>query len=120
MSCRVRAVLAVAFVAVALPGAASAAYGPGAELVSINPVRLEQANDNVQNAVISQDGRFVVFQTTARNLYGANDLDPPGQIRQGGIFRFDRATDALDLVAYGDLRTRANELRRRVAHRAHR
>ena len=95
--------IAVAFTAL-VPGTADAAYGPGAALESVNPARLEQGDDDVQNTVISQDGRYVVFQTTAHNLYPAGDPgDPPGQIRNGGIFRRDLETGALDLVAYGCL-----------------
>jgi Tol biopolymer transport system component len=105
-----RIATALALLVVAAPGTASAAYGPGADLVSLEPTRFEQANDNVQNAVISQDARYAVFQTTARNLFPAGDTDPPAQIRLGGIFRMDLTTRSLDLVAYGDLRTQSNAL----------
>ncbi|PWU24879.1 MAG: hypothetical protein C5B48_04135 [Candidatus Rokuibacteriota bacterium] len=102
---KARHVTLAALIAIAaLPGAARGAYGPGADLVSLNPVSAEQGNDNVQNVAISQNGRYVVFQTTSRNLYPEGDTDPPGQVRMGGIFRWDTETQTLDLVAYGDLR----------------
>lgn len=82
---------------------AQAAYGPGASLVSANPATQVQSDENAQTAVISQDGRYVVFQTTARNLYPTDDPgDPPGETRLGGIFRRDLTTGALDVVAYGN------------------
>jgi Tol biopolymer transport system component len=87
------------------PAAARAAYGLGATLVSANPATHEQVDDHVQTAVISQDGRYVVFQTAAQNLFAADDPDPAGEIRVGGIFRRDLETGALEVVAYGDLKS---------------
>jgi Tol biopolymer transport system component len=86
-----------------VPADARAAFGPGASLVSANPATHEQVDENVQTPAISGDGRYVVFQTNARNLFPADDPDPPGFMRQGGLFRRDLATGALDVVAYGNL-----------------
>ncbi len=81
---------------------AGAHWGPGAELVSVDWQSLEQA-DGASTAVdISADGRYVVFQTHATNFFADDDPDPPGRIRQGGIFRYDRVTRQLALVADGD------------------
>ena len=111
MSARGATMVAAIVLVAVLPGVARATYGPGADLVSINPVRGEQGDDDVQNAVISQDGRYVVFQTKSRNLYGADDPgDPRGQTRVGGIFRWDRSTRTLELVAYGDLQSTNGQL----------
>jgi WD40-like Beta Propeller Repeat len=88
----------------------------GAELVSFEPPlnpaeRGEQANGETIDATISADGRYVVFETTATNLF-ENDgeseterkqAEPPGTIREGGIFRYDRVTGQLQLVASGNL-----------------
>jgi hypothetical protein len=88
--------------ALALAAPASAHWGPGAELASVDWPRLEQA-DGASTAVdVSADGRYVVFQTRATNFFADDDPDPPGRIRQGGIFRYDRATRQLALVADGD------------------
>lgn len=81
---------------------AGAAWGPGAELASVDWGRLEQA-DGASTAVdVSGGGRYVVFQTRATNFFADGDADPPGRIRQGGIFRYDRITRAIALVADGD------------------
>lgn len=81
---------------------ASAHWGPGADLVSVDWQRLEQG-DGASTAVdVSGDGRYVVFQTRAANFFADDDPDPPGRIRRGGIFRYDRSTRALALVADGD------------------
>lgn len=62
----------------------------------------EQALTATVRAVLSADGRFVVFQTTARNLM---DIDSPdGTYRRGGLLRAELATGDLDLVAAGELR----------------
>jgi Tol biopolymer transport system component len=88
-----------------LAGAAEAQafYGFGAHIVSAHFGRLEQADDASQFAAISGDGRYVVYQTRARNLFADDDPDPPGQARIGGIFRFDLATGVVELVADGNL-----------------
>lgn len=88
----------------ALPPAASAFYGNGAQIISADFGRLEQADDTSQFSAVSADGRYVAFQTRARNFFGDEDPDPPGQFRAGGIFRFDLQTRALTLVAEGDFR----------------
>ena len=67
------------------------------------PTRREQADDAHPLVDISEDGRYVAFQTRARNLFADDDPDPPGPFRAGGIFRRDLVTGALELVAYGDL-----------------
>ena len=85
-----------------LAAPASASWGPGAELISVDWPRLEQA-DSASSAVdVSGDGRYVVFQTRATNFFADGDSDPAGRLRRGGIFRYDRATGALALVADGD------------------
>ena len=89
--------------ALATPAVASAEYLPGAQLVSMSPARQEQADSSTSAVDISADGRYVAFQTRARNLFPADYQDPPGQFRQGGIFRRDMQTGTLDLVALGDL-----------------
>src|SRR5262249_53203407 len=80
-------------------------YGNGAQIVSSSEARHIQAEESTQAVTISEDGRFTAFQTTSRNLFEADDVDPPGQLRQGGIFRKDLATGGLEVVAYGDLRS---------------
>jgi hypothetical protein len=89
-----------------LVGAADARafYPDGASIVSAHFGRLEQADDGSQFAAMSGDGRYVVYQTRARNLYADDDPDPPGRFRVGGIFRFEIATGATELVADGELR----------------
>ena len=55
---------------------------------------------------ISADGRYVAFQTARpQPLPGRRTPIRPGFRRQGGIFRRDLATGALELVACGDLVT---------------
>jgi Tol biopolymer transport system component len=97
------AVTVLAFLAALGPATpAGAHWGPGAELVSVDWPRLEQA-DGASTAVdVSADGRYVVFQTRATNFFADGDPDPPDRIRQGGIFRYDRTSGALALVADGD------------------
>jgi Tol biopolymer transport system component len=101
----------------ALAPNADAIYGPtaggfGAEIVSVDNVADEQANAPTTNAVISADGRYVVFQTRATNFFEDDggvmgphgtelDAEPPGTLREGGIFRYDRETGAIQLVADG-------------------
>ena len=57
---------------------------------------------------VSGDGRYVAFATAARNLFGDDVVDPPGEYYSGGIFRRDVAGGALELVALGDLRSEAD------------
>jgi hypothetical protein len=76
---------------------------PGALLVSADYGRLEQGDDTTRFATISADGRYVAFETFARNFFADDDPDPPGQYRAGGIFRFDLQTRALTKVADGNL-----------------
>jgi hypothetical protein len=95
--------------ALILPTSALAFYGDaarggaGAELVSADYSRLEQADDSTVFAAISADGRYVAIQTRARNFFADDDPDPPGLYRAGGVFRFDLQTRALLKVADGDL-----------------
>jgi Tol biopolymer transport system component len=98
-----RAVLAALLLALAVSGAAHAFYPDGASIVSAHFGRLEQADDVTQFAAISGDGRYVVYQTRARNLYADDDPDPPGRARVGGLFRLELATGAVELVADGNL-----------------
>ena len=90
--------------ALALAAPALAGWGPGAELVSVDWGRLEQGDGASVAVDVSADGRYVVFQTRAANFFADDDPDPPGVIRRGGIFRYDRTTRQLALVADGDLR----------------
>jgi Tol biopolymer transport system component len=91
---------------------AGAIYGPpagglgGAEIVSVDHASDEQADAPTTDAAVSADGRYVVFETKATNFYendGApgGDPEPPGACREGGIFRYDRDTGELALVADG-------------------
>lgn len=80
---------------------APAAYGPGAQIASATATQIGDAASGP--ASISADGRFVVFVTGARNLYGTPET--PGQLRVGGVFRKDLATGALELVAPAGRRT---------------
>jgi hypothetical protein len=98
----VLALLALALSATLAAAPARATYGPGADIVSVDNARDEQADDQVIAASMTPDGRYVVFQTLAENFFADNDPDPPGATRAGGIFRYDRTTGALDLVADGD------------------
>lgn len=102
---RGRAAAVAAFGLLALPTAAGAFYGNGAKIVSADLVRLEQGDELTQFADIAAIGRYVVFQTRARNFFADDDPDPPGRYRQGGIFRRDLvASGPLLLVAGGDQR----------------
>jgi Tol biopolymer transport system component len=87
--------------AVAVP-AHGATWSPGAEIVSVDNARLEQGDGPVRSLDMTPDGRYVVFQTLASNFFRDDDPDPAGVERRGGIFRYDRQTGALDLVADGD------------------
>jgi Tol biopolymer transport system component len=96
---------------------AHAIYGPaagglGADIVSVDNASDEQANAPTTDAVISADGRYVVFQTRATNFFENDggvegphgtelDAEPPGTLREGGVFRYDRATGEIQLVADG-------------------
>ena len=98
-------------------GEASAIYGPaaggfGADIVSVDNASDEQGNAATTDADISADGRYVVFQTRATNFFEDDggvlgphgiepDAEPTGTLRQGGIFRYDRDTGAIQLVADG-------------------
>lgn len=97
--------------------AARATYGPatggfGADIVSIDSASDEQGDAPTTDAAISANGRYVVFQTRATNFFendggvvgtGGLELDtePAGTLREGGIFRYDRATGEIQLVADG-------------------
>jgi hypothetical protein len=96
---------------------ASAIYGPaaggfGADIVSVDNASDEQGNEPTTDADISADGRYVVFQTTATNFFENDggvvgmhgvqpDEEPTGTLREGGIFRYDRDTGDIQLVADG-------------------
>jgi hypothetical protein len=98
-------------------GEARAIYGPaaggfGTDIVSVDNTSDEQGNAATTDADISADGRYVVFQTQATNLFEDDggvigphgpepDVEPPGTRREGGIFRYDRVTGAIQLVADG-------------------
>ncbi len=109
--------LAVLLVLVLAPSA-RAIYGPatggfGADIVSVDNASDEQGNAGTVDAAISADGRYVVFQTRATNFFEDDggvagphgvepDAEPPGTLREGGIFRYDRLTGAIALVADGN------------------
>ena len=96
---------------------AHAIYGPvaggfGAELVSVDNASDEQANAPTTDADISANGQYVVFQTRATNFFENDggvvgphgvepDVEPRGTLREGGIFRYDRLTGEIQLVADG-------------------
>lgn len=96
---------------------ALAIYGPatsgfGADIVSVDNASDEQGNAATTDAAISGNGRYVVFQTRATNFFEDDggvvgphgvepDAEPTGTLRQGGIFRYDRTTGAVQLVADG-------------------
>lgn len=96
---------------------AHAIYGPtaggfGADIVSVDNASDEQGNAPTVDAAISADGRYVVFQTRATNFFEDDggvvgphgpeqDAEPAGTLREGGIFRYDRVTGAIQLVVDG-------------------
>jgi Tol biopolymer transport system component len=98
-------------VLLALAAPAHAIYGPatgglGAEIVSVDNASDEQGDAPTTDADISANGQYVVFQTKATNFFEndgvpGGDPDPPGTCREGGIFRYDRLTGELALVADG-------------------
>ena len=73
------ALSALAVLAGVTAGAAAAAYGPGAVLVSADPARLEQSEDNTQNVAISQDGPTSCSRPPAATSTPAGDPAPPGE-----------------------------------------
>src|ERR1700735_3381508 len=94
----------------AIYGTADGAFG--ADIVSVDSASDEQGNAPTTDADISADGRYVVFQTRATNFFEDDggvigphgiepDVEPPGTLRDGGIFRYDRLTGAIQLVADG-------------------
>ncbi len=90
---------------------AQAIYGPaagglGADIVSVDHASDEQADASTTDAAISANGRYVVFQTRATNFFendgvANGDPEPLDACREGGIFRYDRDTGELALVADG-------------------
>ena len=99
-----------------LASSAQAIYGPaagglGADIVSVDRASDEQADAATSDADISANGRYVVFQTRATNFFeddGESEserkaAEPPGTLREGGIFRYDRDTGQLQIVASGNL-----------------
>lgn len=94
-----------------LAASAQAIYGPaagglGADIVSVDRASDEQADAGTSDADVSANGRYVVFQTKATNFFendgvADGDPEPPGACREGGIFRYDRDTGELALVADG-------------------
>jgi Tol biopolymer transport system component len=108
---RCGAIPVLAFAALALAAPAHALYGPvaggtGAEIVSVDNASDEQGNAATTDSVISADGRYVVFQTRATNFFeddgvAGGDPEPAGLTREGGVFRYDRLTGQIQLVADG-------------------
>jgi Tol biopolymer transport system component len=95
---------------------AHAIYGPanggfGAQLASVDNASDEQSNAPSTDADISANGQYVVFQTSATNFFEDDGetpqereaAEPPGTLREGGIFRYDRETGELQIVASGNL-----------------
>ncbi len=104
-----RLLAALMLLAALLPAGTAQAYvAPGATIVSASLQRLEQGDDSSSQVAISADGRYVVFQTRARNLYPEDAVDPPGAFAVGGVFRRDLVTGSLEQVAAGDLRPEAD------------
>jgi len=103
MSAR-RLAAAAGAAAALLAGAAPALadWGPGADVLSVDNVRGEQGDSATQFAQVSDQGRYVVMQTKSTNFFGDGDPDPPGLTRAGGVFRYDRDTGGIALVADGD------------------
>jgi Tol biopolymer transport system component len=110
------AALAALTCSLGLASSVRASYGPpaggfGAELVSVDNASDEQANAPTTDADISGDGRYVVFQAKATNFFEDDGetqqekeaAEPPGTEREGGIFRYDRETGQLQIVASGNL-----------------
>ena len=58
--------------------------------------------------MISGDGRYVAIATAARNLFPDDVSDPSRALLRGGLFRRDIGTGALELVALGDVRAKAD------------
>ncbi|MEJ7786147.1 MAG: hypothetical protein WKF96_15180 [Solirubrobacteraceae bacterium] len=103
MSLRRLTVVIVVGASLGAPAAAPAAWFPGPEIVSVDNPRQEQADGATSFADLSDDGRYVVLQTRATNFFPDGDKDPPGGLRQGGVFRYDRQTGEIALVADGDV-----------------
>jgi Tol biopolymer transport system component len=111
MSRRLAPGVVTALCALVLASPAHAIYGPaagglGAEIVSVDNASDEQGDAPTTDADISANGQYVVFQTKATNFFENDgvpdgDPDPPGTCRSGGIFRYDRLTGELALVADG-------------------
>lgn len=95
--------------ALAFAAPANAYVAPGATIASASLTLFEQGDDSSGAPDLSADGRYVVFRTTARNLFPPEIKDPPGQHFRGGVFRRDLLTGTLDLVAVGDLRADADD-----------
>jgi hypothetical protein len=111
----VLAVLTVGGLAAVAPPAA-AFFAPGATPVSVSLERREQADDASQAVDLSTDGRFVVFQTQARNFFADDDPTPPGASGAEASSDATSPRGRLDLVAHG---TTFEDVPRRNAARAH-
>jgi Tol biopolymer transport system component len=98
-----------------VPVAAYAYVPPGATIVSASLELREQGDEASTNPDISADGRYVVFETRARNLFGPDFADPADAFYEGGVMRRDVASGRLDLVAPGDLIGSDGVVRRRGA-----
>jgi hypothetical protein len=84
--------------------AASAAYGPGAEPASAAGNLL--GDDRSTEPLLSADGRYVVFTTSAETLLGRPGLET--ERYSAGIVRKDTATGAIELVAPPQRQRRAD------------
>ena len=76
---RLLAALAATAISCAVVAWPAGAYvAPGATLVSASLTLREQGDDASGQADLSSDGRYVVFSTTARNLFPPDIADPAG------------------------------------------
>ena len=108
--------VAVLIGSLAVASASPAYVAPGALLVSASLQLREQGDDASSQPDLSSDGRYVVFSTTARNLFPFDVQDPPNAFYDGAVFRRDIAGGQLELVALGGKRTAADgTLQRRGA-----
>ena len=93
----------------AVPVAAGAYVAPGATIVSASLELREQGDEASSAPDISADGRYVVFETRARNLFGPDFSDPARRALRG---RRDAARDR-DRAARAGRARRPRRRRRR-------
>lgn len=96
------AALALAASAALAPPRALAYYGQGATIMSADLQTDEEGDARSTFGAISADGSYVAMQTEASNFFAADDPDPPGECRIGGVFRRGVDDATLEKVADGD------------------